>query len=55
MISCDVMPSAARASVSARAMPLDHRLERDAARGVGLRVEEDLGVTDAVGCGARAR
>ena len=31
---------------------LDHGLERHAARGMGLRIEEDLGMHHVVGCGA---
>ena len=33
----------------------DHRADVDAARGVGLRVEEDLGMHDVVGRGARSK
>ena len=39
--------------VEGAADPLDHGRERDPAVGVGLRVEEDLGVAHVVGAGAR--
>lgn len=36
----------------ARQQAGDHRVERNAARGVGLRVEHDLGMDHAIGCRA---
>ncbi len=33
----------------------DDRLHRDAARGMGLRIEEQLGVDDVVGSGAQQK
>ena len=47
MIRCDVIP-ACRASVSARAIPPTTVSNRDTASGMGLRVEEDLDVTNAL-------
>ena len=44
-------PSSRRA-LRARGQAVDHGRERDAALGVRLRVEEDLGVDDVVGRGA---
>ena len=47
-ISCDVIASSCSPRASARPDPVDDRLDRDAAGGVGLRVEEDLGVPHAL-------
>jgi hypothetical protein len=45
----EVTPRVRSASFHARRQPVDHRAERHAAVGVGLGVEEDLGMGPAVG------
>ena len=49
MINCVRRPSDASASSCARRKPSIDGLERNPARRVGLRVEEDLGVDDVLG------
>jgi hypothetical protein len=52
-ISFEVSPQRASAVALRPDQPVDHRAHRHAARGVGLRVEEQLGVDDAIGVGPR--
>ena len=47
-ISFEVMPCRASASAMPASRPSHHRVEGDAAVGVGLRIEEDLGMDDIV-------
>ena len=47
-ISFEVMPCLASASSMPASRPAHHRVEGDAAIGVGLRIEEDLGMDDIV-------